>query len=237
MIVSPVHRASSALVDEAGSIQMADETLIERALAWLVRERGDDTLRAARAAFEERTGAIRESAPDYESRIAHFLEQYVCEGDPAPLEAFARDRSTHAEDERDALAGLLRSHRSLFVIAQRERDHGVVRDCIGGGHFRVVLAPVDAQLTREDYVDGRLISRRDGVRLSVARVHHPRSAHASLSELLAQVDVDAVARDRLLDALLSMRSRYLEFSSMRPELIYQSRALSPVRLPMRSSPA
>ena len=67
---------------------MLNETLIERALSWWVQERGEAALSAARRAFEQATGAIAEASADYEPRIAHFLEQHVCEGRDNPIVGF-----------------------------------------------------------------------------------------------------------------------------------------------------
>jgi hypothetical protein len=212
---------------------MLHENLFERVLSWLVRERGEAALQEARRTFEANTGTIDERAPDYEARIAHFLEQYVCEGDRAPIALFAETALLTAH-ERTELAGWLRSHRSLFVTDLVTGNVGILRDCIFGGSFRVWLGELGQALAHGEYFDGRLLPLAGRLVLSPGRVYHPREAHAALLDLLATLELAAVPRVELLNGLLAMRSRFLQFESVRAEHVYQARGLAPVRLPKRT---
>jgi hypothetical protein len=210
---------------------MLQETLFERVLSWLVSTRGEAHLHAARTEFERATGAITEGQLDYESRIAHFLEQHLCAGDPSAFSAFADAQAGLSEPERRELAGWLRSHRSLFVFDGPEQG---VRDLVLGGKYRVWLSEPERRLTPGDIFDGRLIPLAELTLLGPGKVFHPREAHEALNALLAQVDFDSLPHDELLDALLAMRTRFLTFESVRAEHVYQARALAPVHLPLRA---
>jgi hypothetical protein len=212
---------------------MLNETLIERALSWWVQAHGEGALRQARSAFEEATGTIEEASPDYEPRIAHFLEQHLCEAGDAPIACFAAATPELTEDERRELAGWLRSHRSLFSFEGFDQDGGLIRDCVFGGLFHIWPSPRDRQLNVGDYFDARLIPIGDLLHLSPGRVYHPQEALDALRLLLSQLDLDSIPRSALLNGLLAMRSRYLKFESVRAEHVYQARALSPVQLPLR----
>lgn len=214
---------------------MLHETLLEQALAWDVETHGASKLEAARRAFEARTGAIDPGARDHEPRIAHFLEHYVCAG-PAPLiAAYARRRGELDAGVRTALASLLRSHRSLFVFERFiDAHYGVLRDRLADVPFRFSAREADMRLGAGDCFDGRLLPCGDQLLLSNARVFHPSEAHDALDALLQQLDRSALSAVDLLDALLLMRSRFLQFASVRAEHVYQPRALSPVRLPTRA---
>jgi hypothetical protein len=214
---------------------MLNESLVERALVWLAQERGGAAAQSARSAFEEATGAIVEAAPDYEARIAHFLEQYLCDGDPAPLSVFASASADLSIEQRRELAGWLRSHRSLFAFDGFEGETGTVRDCILGGRYAFAPSERDRQLTPGELFDGRLVALGDHLWLSPGRVYHPREAHQALTALLAQLDIDILPHSSLLNGLLAMRSRFLTFESVRAEHVYQARALAPVHLPIRES--
>lgn len=212
---------------------MLNESLFERALLWLAQQYGEAPVQAARLAFEEATGAIVEGADDYEARIAHFLEQHLCDGDPAPVSVFAGAAQLH-HDERRELAGWLRSHRSLFAFEGFQGAAGIARDCLGGGVFEFVPSSRDRQLAVGDRFDGRMVALDDGLWLSPGRVYHPREAHGALSALIEQLDLDLLPRTELLNGLLAMRSRFLTFESVRAEHVYQARALAPVHLPLRT---
>jgi hypothetical protein len=215
---------------------MLNETLIERALSWWVQDRGEAALGEARRAFEEATGAIEEASPDYEPRIAHFLEQHVCEGRDNPIVGFVASGIALSERERRELAGWLRSHRSLFVFERFDSEGGLLRDCVFGGTYHVWPSDRDRQLSPGDHFDARLVASGDLLFVSPGRVYHPREALDALRALLGQLDVDPLPRAALLNGLLAMRSRYLKFESVRAEHVYQARALAPVHLPLRSGP-
>lgn len=213
---------------------MLNESLFERALLWLAQQCGEAPVQAARRAFETATGAIEEGASDYEARIAHFLEQYLCDGDPAPASVFAGAAPELRHEERRELAGWLRSHRSLFAFEGFQGDLGIARDCLAGGLFEFALSSRDRQLAVGDRFDGRMVALDDGLWLSPGRVYHPREAHGALAALIEQLDLELLPRTELLNGLLAMRSRFLTFESVRPEHVYQARALAPVHLPMRA---
>lgn len=208
---------------------MLHETLLERVLSWLVATRGEAHLQAARSAFERATGAIVEGQGDYESRIAHFLEQQLCESAPNPIAGFAESHPELSDAEGRELAGWQRSHRSLFTI-----EGELVRDLVLGGSYRVWLSEPDRRLGTDDIFDGRIIPLGDLAVLAPAKVFHPREAHLALRALLGQVDFDSLPHAELLNGLLAMRTRFLTFESVRAEHVYQARALAPVHLPLRS---
>lgn len=212
---------------------MLNDTLIERALSWLAEAQGEGGLRRARQAFEEATGAIEEAGSDYEARIAHFLEQHLCEGSQDAIAAFAEASDDLSREARQELAGWLRSHRSLFVFEGVDEHGGRLRDCIGGAVLHIHMSDRDQQLSEGDHFDARVIPIGDRLHLGPGRVYHPREALDALHALLAQVDIDSLPRTTLLNGLLAMRSRYLKFESVRAEHVYQARALAPVHLPLR----
>jgi len=212
---------------------MLNQPLFERVVAWIAARYGESHLHAARGAFERATGVIDETAGDYELRISHFLEQYVCDAAEGAIAAFSAETPSLDVDARRELAGWLRSHRSLFAFEHFDEEGGLVRDCIHGGAFRIWPTDHDSRLVPGDLFDCRLVPLGPLTCLSPGRVYHPRETHRALHALLAQVEIDALARTTLLDGLLLMRSRYLRFESVRPEHVYQARALAPVRFPLR----
>src|SRR3954471_9701922 len=97
---------------------MLSDALFERALHWTASAHGEAQLLEIRRSFEDRTGPIQESTRDYESRIAHFFEWYMCSTGygQLPVASFAAAHPELPANEREELAGWLRSHRSLWVI-------------------------------------------------------------------------------------------------------------------------
>ena len=214
---------------------MLDQALVERVLAWAEASRGSDAIAHARRRFEQATGPIDDGARDYEQRITHFLEQYLCDADARVLVSFASEARDLDLDARRQLAGWLRSHRSVFVFTGFDARGGRVRDCVFGGAYHFWPSEPDLRLTPGDRFDARLIPVGELRYLGSGRVYHPREVHAALDALLPQLDLDSLSHVAVLDALLLMRSRFLSFASVRPEHVYHARALAPVQLPLRST--
>jgi hypothetical protein len=210
--------------------------LFEQVLAWAVEQRGEESMREARRSFEAATGPILEGARDYEQRIGHFWEQQLCTGESCPVAAYAAGHAELGANERRQLAGWLRSHRSLFEFEEHTASGAVVRDRVLGGRYLFRPGEHDQKLASGDCFDARLVPIGDVLWLSPFRVYHPPEARPALGALLERVDRTALAHGELLDALLLMRSRYLQFESVRVEHVYHERALSPVRLRLRPAP-
>jgi len=206
---------------------MLSASLFERAIAWLASEAHAGDLQHARSEFEKHTGPIVSGA-DYEARIAHFLEQALCEPtfaeQPAAISVFAAETAL-SEDERRELAGWLRSHRSLFRFEVVEGQTGRVLDRIGGARFEFRVSGADRELRAGDCFDGRIVTVGDTLFLSPGRVFHPQEAWLALDVLLAEAREHALLDRSLLNPLLRMRSRFVGFESIRAEHVYRLDAL------------
>ena len=207
---------------------MRDDELFERAVSWSAATVGEAGMLAARQRFEERTGPIAEDAPDYESRMAHFIEQTMCEprSGKTLVEAFAEASPSLPAESLRQLAGWLRSHRSLYAFDGFRDDRGHVRDLVGGGVYRFSPQGADEQLSVGDRFDGRLLSLAAGIYLSTGRVYHPRAAHPAMDRLLADPEARELPPGALLDGLMRMRTRLMNFGTIRPEHVYRVDALS-----------
>jgi hypothetical protein len=203
-------------------MQDLDEALFERAIQWVAGQVGEAHVRAARKAFEERTGTIEDADADYESRMSQFFEHWLCARDTPPswLERFAGAGSL-AEQELRQLAGWQRSYRGLFEFVAFEPGGGLLRDLMRGGRYRFAPGQHDRELTPGDRFDGRLVACGQRLWLSPGRAYQPRAAHAALDGLLAQVALRARPLESVLDGLLRMRNRFLRFASIRPEHVYR----------------
>jgi hypothetical protein len=199
-----------------------DEALFERAIHWASQREGEAEVLAARKAFEEATGAITHSDPDYESRMLHFFESWLCAtrgDDPALIARFAAEAAPEQAAQRQ-LAGWQRSHRSLFAFEGFQAEGGVLRDLLLQGRYRFMPAPRDRELALGDRFDARLIAGEEGLWLSPGRVYHARATFDALDKLLAGPGLPALSHTQLLDGLLRMRSRFLRFASIRPEHVF-----------------
>jgi hypothetical protein len=203
-------------------MQVLDEALFERAIQWVAAQVGEQSVRAARQAFEERTGSIEEADADYESRMSQFFEHWLCARDSPPswLERFAATGAL-GEPELRQLAGWQRSYRGLFEFVAFASSGGTLRDLLLGGRYRFAPGQHDRELTPGDRFDGRLVACGQELRLSPGRAYQPRAAHAALDALLAQPALRALPPDSVLDGLLRMRNRFLRFASIRPEHVYK----------------
>ncbi len=207
---------------------MLDPALFERAISWAASERHAQQLAEARSAFERRTGTITSGAPDYEARIAHFFEQALCTPlatGQSPLIARFAAETAPSERERIELAGWLRSYRSLFRFERSEGGKGWLCDRIGGARFEFSIAGADRELRAGDCFDGRIVATGAELWLSPGRVFHPHQSDSALDQLLAEATQNKALDAGLLDPLLRMRSRFVEFESIRAEHVYRFDAL------------
>lgn len=203
-------------------MQQLDEALFERAIQWASAREGEERVLGARKAFEEATGAIVESDPDYESRMLHFFECWLCarQGEASPLIAQFAAETAPDEAALRQLAAWLRSHRSLFEFEGFAAEGGSLRDLVLGGRYRFWPAPRDRELKLGDRFDARLIAGPEGLWLSPGRVYHARATFDALEKLLSGPGLTAFGHAELLDGLLRMRSRFLRFASIRPEYVF-----------------
>src|SRR5216110_3451555 len=92
---------------------------------------------AARREYEDRRGKVHQDDPLWERWSAAFVEWYVVER----VAAGGRPRAAaHVRDDdadRDVIAALCTSHRSLFEIVSLGRGAAGLRDLLGGGAFTV----------------------------------------------------------------------------------------------------
>jgi hypothetical protein len=204
-------------------MQQLDEALFERAIQWASAREGEDEVRRVRRAFEEATGDILESDPDYESRMLHFFEWWLCSAEPDQptlIARFAAETRPEPPSQRQ-LAGWQRSHRSLFEFEGYDALQGTLRDLVLGGRYRFWPAQRDRELTLGDRFDARLIAGDEGLWLSPGRVYHVRATFGALQGLLDGPGLDELPHAALLDGLLRMRSRFLRFASIRPEHVFR----------------
>jgi len=200
-----------------------DEALIERAIHWASARAGEEQVQRVRHAFEEATGAILESDPDYESRMLHFFEWWLCAAEPdAPtlIARFAAETGPETEHLRQ-LAAWQRSHRSLFEFEGFDAHGGALRDLLLGGRYHFWPARGDRELSLGDRFDARLIAGVGGLWLSPGRVYHVRATFAAMQRLLEGPGLAELTHTALLDGLLRMRSRFLRFASIRPEHVFR----------------
>jgi hypothetical protein len=208
-------------------MQKLDEALFEHVVQWAAAHTGEASVLASRHAFELTTGPIEQGDPDFESRMGHFFEHWLCEGAPGPslLEQYANEIPLPTDALRQ-LAGWQRSHRALLEFEDFRDGYGLVRDLLLGGRYRFLPGPRDRELARGDRFDGRLIAGPSQIWLSPGRVYHPRAAFAALDKLLLDPAARALPARALLDGLMRMRSRFMRFESIKPEHVYSADGLT-----------
>lgn len=208
-------------------MEKLDEALLESVVHWAAARVGEAAVLAARKAFELRTGPIEQGDPDFESRMAHFFEHWLCDGEGGPslIEHYASEGTLAGQALRQ-LAGWQRSHRALLEFEDFRDGLGVVRDLLLGGRYRFWPGPHDRELAPGDRFDGRIVAGAGRLWLSPGRVYHPRAAFAALDKLLQEPAARALPPRALLDGLLRMRSRLTRFESIRPEHVYSADGLT-----------
>jgi hypothetical protein len=192
--------------------------LVER----LAREAAEIDIARARAAFEANTGAFAVGDAWYEERISAFFDFAV-----ASFEGGAIARA-HLPRDREAIAAIVRSERSVFRV---ERVEGALV-CVSlfGARYRIAAQGVAARFEGGERFDGRIASHEGALHVMPGAIFHPAETHEAIDHLLAEVGKRGLppqtrSQDALADALLRMRMRFDRFTSIQPRHLYRYDAL------------
>lgn len=144
---------------------------------------GEHKLEAMRAREEyfERGGKVFDDDKElFEGRMASFLEWYVLErafkdGPPPAVHALGSDKTLSSED-RQGIALLAASHRSLFELHGVDGNELDVEDVVGGARFRVTERRKTTAMTVGDLFEARVIWDGESVIFGRTFLFHPPDA-------------------------------------------------------------
>jgi hypothetical protein len=159
----------------------------------------------AREEFFDRAGKVfDDDAELFEGRMASFLEWYVIE---RPLAKGAgRTPIAHAIEsgpalpagERQMLAHLASSHRSLFQLASAADRVLEVEDVIGGARFSVLERRNTVGIAAGDVFEARLLWDGDTVIFGRTFLFHPPDAREVILDWVERAVEKGTARDEIL---------------------------------------
>ncbi len=195
------------------------EKLIDRVVAAAAADADD--LVAARAEWDERTGKVHDDDPLYEERSTAFVEWFALEragrDGRVPVER-ALAALPAGDPDRDGLALLGGTHRSLFAVRRATGPHLELDDLLTGCVFRVFERRQPLGLAEGDLFEARVCARPDAsgeVLLTRAIQHYPREARVALEAR----DRDA-SRAETLFRLARLRWKAARWGHVAPERIY-----------------
>ncbi len=189
--------------------------LVERLVARYGAEPHGAEAAAAREEYFALAGRIFEDDGDlFETRMAAFLEWYVLErpfaGKPATpaLCWLEGDGQALAPAERQALAYVAASHRSLFEVENVQPGQISVRDLIGGARFDVSERRSTIGFQLGDILEGRIIAFGQGVLFGKTFLFHPRDAREQMLAFLQAGSASGATRDALVFQLSRLHLRW-----------------------------
>lgn len=192
-------------------------------------------LAKARAEYEQRTGQLLESDPDFERRIAAFLEWYVLDrpldpGGLTPVQLLL-DASGNGEDDerRQQLGQLAHTTLSLFEFRRIKGEHVQVTDVLTGEAHEVWERRHLAGLTAGDILEARLVVFDGRVVFTETWVVHPRRARAMIlkaakasrraAKTASQTEVD-IRRLDFVHRVAYLANRSQRYRHVDPEQIF-----------------
>jgi hypothetical protein len=142
-----------------------------------------DDAAAAREAYFTATGELHEEDKDlFEPRMAAFLEWYVLEWtlqarNAVPVAVFLADEAAKLKtDERDVLARLLNTRRSLFSVKKVAATEVILEDLLAGGPVVARERRGTVGFTKGDLCEARLVASEGGHIFTKTLLFHPRDA-------------------------------------------------------------
>ncbi len=180
--------------------------LIDRLTAEYAGDAHRTEVEAAHDSFFERAGKVFEDDEDlFDGRTAAFLEWYVIErpldgGRRPVIDALDRtDRYSLAD--RQGLAFLAASVRSLFQVAQVRGDVVWLDDLLGGAHLRVVERRSTVGFESGDILEARLCWDGTSAVFGKTFLFHPRDARDDILATVPEAWARGARRDDILFGL------------------------------------
>jgi hypothetical protein len=225
-----LHQAVDALIERFGAPPHVEEISL------------------ARSEYQARRGRVFEEEELWESWTQAFLEWYVVERVPAgerlPLaaRALAEERDPR---QRQALAALGTSHRSLVEV--RELAPGVVKvvDLLGGAAFAVNEQRALHGVSEGDVMEVRLIGYAGQVWFGRTFWYHPSGTRAAILRHAEAIGARGGHRSEILDFCANLRIRCDRYRHVDARRIYdvepgvwqEGDSGPPQRRPRRRAPA
>ena len=186
-------------------------------------------LTQAKAEFVGRTGDLFESDPDFESRIASFLEWYCMDrtvrgaanSTPAKLyiDSVAADLTT---PEIQVLRDLTRTVLSLFEVKKIKEDSVKLLDILTGEKYQVTATSTLFGAEPGDIIEGRLFAREDGSFLSDIIHLQPVAVKKPILKAAKefQKEGQGYTRVQMVQRVAFLRNRALRYAHVDPKKIF-----------------
>jgi hypothetical protein len=160
----------------------------------------------ARDEFFDRAGRVfDDDAELFEGRMASFLEWYLLErpsagaGGKVPIVHAVENSAGSPADERQQIAALATTHRSLFQLSSSSPERVLeIEDLIGGAQFSVLERRNTAGVAPGDVFEARLMW--DGQRVVFGRtfLFHPPDAREVVVEWVDRAVKEGTPRAEIL---------------------------------------
>jgi hypothetical protein len=138
---------------------------------------------AAREAFFAASGELHEEDRDlFEPRMTAFLEWYVLEWtlrarNAVPVAVYLADAANQlSSEERDVLARLMNTRRSLFSVKKVGATEVIMEDLLAGGPVSARERRGTIGFTKGDVCEARLVASEGGFIFTKTLLFHPRDA-------------------------------------------------------------
>jgi len=183
-----------------------------------------ERVRAAREAFQRRTGAFGPEDAWFEVRSRAFWDDALTSGGLAEL-------ADEAPEEARAWSGALaRAHRGLFVVVEREDEAMVLKDLLSGAELfvdDVDPGTKDALEAAGAPFDGRVVAGGAPIvsALLPGAVYHSEDAREPIAKVLEAARARGIGHVETLDALLRMELSLRSLSRVKASYAYRAEAL------------
>ncbi len=193
----------------------------------------EEEISKARLEFDKLRGKIYDDEELYKKHIASFLEWFILErplpDGMTPVEHHYQKvahQCAHQPNEdlfikKDRLASLAISHRSLFLVLKSKASRLLLKDIIGGGHWKIEgLNGSSNGLLPQEVFEGRLFPWQGTVRLGPVTWFHPREAIEWILKLVIHSQQSGRLGPELVGEFAKMRLKYSRFRNIPMHRIY-----------------
>ncbi|MGE0762506.1 MAG: hypothetical protein AB7N80_04435 [Bdellovibrionales bacterium] len=207
------------------------DVLVEKLMNHFAGEKYADEVAMAKREFFDRAGILDEMAPDFEMKMAQFVDWYLFSrplktSDQSPIQmALTMNNSPLSGEDRSVLENMTKSIHSLFEFIKLKGEDVYVRDVFSAEKHVIKQSAITVGFNKDELFEARLFPVQDSFQFSKAFCFHPpQVTKIILKEVKKVKKMDKAqvlsAKEALLVRLFKLRYKHEQYKHLDVREIY-----------------